>query len=287
MGYTRKDMQLNKMHNFNMPKPVINKKPIIRNQVAMQSVVIIPYTDRDRIPAKRNIRNVYNTYTNKVTDILKDDQWKDRRCFIIGGGSSLRDFDFSRLDNELTIGVNRIFEFYSPSIFYSMDTRFHAWVITGHLDKYDKSYVHEAWKSFKSTKVFLCPLSQYDFGNGVYVVNRVLDTMVSRDLNYGMFGGNNSGFGALMLAIMLGANPIYLMGFDMKAESKTHFHSGYPNQQIENLRIKLESYRKQMHDVSPTIHNMGFKVVNLNPSSGITCFEFDTINNVLNKNKEV
>ena len=39
---------------------------------------------------------------------LEDDTWKGRRCFIIGGGPSLRGFDFSSLKGELVIGVNRL-----------------------------------------------------------------------------------------------------------------------------------------------------------------------------------
>ena len=59
------------------------------------------------------------------------------------------------------------------------------------------------------------------------------------------YPGNNSGFGALQLAFHLGANPIYLLGFDMKYKRAklpktwvklpraykhpiTHFHQGYP-----------------------------------------------------------
>ena len=164
-----------------------------------------------------------------------------------------------------------------------MDTRFHNWVKSGHLDRYTSTKIYDKWKALKCTKVFLCPLSEYDFGDGSYVVNRVLDVMVSRDLEYGIYGDGNSGFGAMMLAIALGANPIYLLGFDMKAEQTTHFHSGYPNQQIENLRLKLDSYRKEFEKVAQTIDNMGIKVVNLNPDSGITSFEFDTIENVMKK----
>jgi len=31
-----------------------------------------------------------------------------KRCFVLGNGASLKEFDFSRLDGEITIGVNRI-----------------------------------------------------------------------------------------------------------------------------------------------------------------------------------
>ena len=40
--------------------------------------------------------------------------------------------------------------------------------------------------------------------------------------------GDNSGFCALQLALLLGYTEIYLLGFDLRVEgTKTHFHSGY------------------------------------------------------------
>jgi hypothetical protein len=286
MGYSKDTVIYNKILENQMNKPVINPLPQKLNSKTDESIVISRYTERDRIPINRNIRRVYHSYRKHISDVIKTDEWKGKRCFILGGGESMKGFDYSRLDGELTIGVNRNFQFYNPTLFYSMDTRFHGWVKGGVLDKYDCSDAEEQWRNLKSHKIFLCPLSEYDFGDdNVYVVNRILDKVVSRDLQYGIFGGNNSGFGAIMLAITLGADPIYIMGFDMKAKNKTHFHSGYPNQQIENLRIKLESYRLLIESVAPVIRNMDFRVINLNPDSALTCFEFNTISNVLN-NKE-
>jgi len=37
--------------------------------------------------------------------------WKGRRCFIVGGGTSLKGFDFSQLRGELVIAVNRAMEY--------------------------------------------------------------------------------------------------------------------------------------------------------------------------------
>lgn len=50
-----------------------------------------------------------------------------------------------------------------------------------------------------------------------------------RTLAEGIGCGGNSGFAALNLADVLGADPIYLLGFDMKGENGkvTHFHDGY------------------------------------------------------------
>ena len=54
-------------------------------------------------------------------DVLPDGEWAGQRCFIIGGGESLKDFDFSKLKNELVIGVNLAFKKIDCQINFAMD----------------------------------------------------------------------------------------------------------------------------------------------------------------------
>ena len=104
---------------------------------------------------------------------------------------------------------------------------------------------------------------------------------MSKDITHGIYGGNNSGFGALMLAIALGANPIYLLGYDMKIESKTHWHSGYPNQNAEKLRNRLLIFKKQFEEFANPIKKLGIDIVNLNPNSALSCFKICSPSTVL------
>ena len=46
--------------------------------------------------------------------------------FILSTGTSLRGFDFRRLDGRITIGINRIIEYYHPSIVHFVDIRAHG-----------------------------------------------------------------------------------------------------------------------------------------------------------------
>ena len=50
-----------------------------------------------------------------------DNLYRGRPVFVLSTGTSLRDFDFRRLDGHLTIGVNRIVEYYHPSIMFFVD----------------------------------------------------------------------------------------------------------------------------------------------------------------------
>src|SRR6266542_4672655 len=45
--------------------------------------------------------------------------------FIISTGTSLRGFDFTRLNGKITIGINRVIEYYHPSIVHFVDVTAH------------------------------------------------------------------------------------------------------------------------------------------------------------------
>lgn len=220
--------------------------------------------------------------SKKITDVLSADCWRGKRCFILGGGESLLNFDLHRLDNELTIGINRSFERYDSTILYGMDTSFYQNLTNHIIDKYDRTAdSHQKWQKFRGIKVFLCPLNDFSFDDSVYVIRRVGDEIVSKDLSVGIYGGNNSGFGAIMLAIALGANPVYLLGYDMQCNGRTHWHSGYPKQAKLDFERKLTSYRVLIGKFAPKIDAAGVKVINCTSGSALKCFVTANIDEVL------
>lgn len=225
----------------------------------------------------------------KVTDILKTNAWEGHRCFIIGGGPSLEGFAPERLDSELTIGVNKSFIKFNSTILYGMDYCFleclekHAPVTS------EWEFTKQCWKNYKGLKVFLKTAVIYPYVPIIYVVKRIEKRQISTDLEAGIYAGNNSGFGALMLAIVLGANPIYLLGFDMsidKTKTKTHWHKGYENQLGDTqpprqLDGKLKGFRKCFNDVALEIAQMGKVVINLNPNSALESFKKQDVNEII------
>lgn len=219
--------------------------------------------------------------SKKIIDRFHTDQWKGESCVIIGGGESLKGFDFTRLKSKKTIGVNRVFEVFDCDILYFMDSVFYRNIVEGKMDTFTQYNISGRWKEFPGVKVSLTPMNCSIYAHGVHVVRRLAEMQLSRDLKKGIYGGNNSGVGALMLAAVLGANPIYLLGFDMKVEESTHWHGGYPHTNKESLTSRLESYRKNFEEVASLFENACIKVVNLNPDSGLRCFEFDSVERVL------
>ncbi|GAH32745.1 unnamed protein product, partial [marine sediment metagenome] len=212
---------------------------------------------------RMHVRDEPDTFTN----VMVDNVWKGQRCFIIGGGASLKDFDFSRLESELTIGVNRAYEKLPCTIMFATDAKLYKWITDETLGVEAKRKFEE----FQGHKVWLD--SQNNKFKGVHRLTRLGGDGLSFSLKNGLVSGGNSGYGALNLAVCLGANPIYLLGFDMKGigGKQAHWHDGYPNAQPDSVYKKFKAY---FDSAAPILKEKGIKVINLNPDSELKCFEF-------------
>ena len=209
---------------------------------------------------------------NPYSAVMRDGAWAGEPCFIIAGGPSLTGFDFNRLKGKgRIIAINRAFE-YAPwaDILFFMDNKFYKLCHEG-----ERQIL---WNEFKGHKVFLDLMGRkYEDCYHLRSLGRV---GLSRSFAQGLYHGNNSGVGALNLALVLKANPIYLLGYDMRfAGGKSHFHSGYgpraSEQTVRGFARDFERMAKFMKEERKTI-------VNLNPRSGLRIFRFGDIDEVLN-----
>ena len=221
---------------------------------------------QDQIPP-----TALDTQGTYLHEVLPDQSWKGRRCFIIGGGPSLQDFDFSKLKGELVIGINRAFEVMDCTVAFSMDSRFFQWVMGNSLQSRQRFIDFQGFKVWINTNNF-----PY---RGVYVLAAYGRDGLSQSMTEGICHGSNSGHAALNLAICLGANPIYLLGYDFYHEKgRSHYHSGYPRSQRPDT---VQAFLKFFNDIKPEIRRHGTNVVNLNPKSKLRIFPFDKIENVI------
>jgi hypothetical protein len=206
----------------------------------------------------------------KITSKFKGQDWSGFSCYIIGGGPSLKGFDFNRLLGKKTIGINRSFEFYPSDILYFMDFEFYRSICDG--GDYSEKVLNK-WKNFSGTIVGLSPLSEYlKFGQEVYLVRRGNTPVINYDLDHGIYGGVCSGVGALMLAAQLGATQIFLLGMDLKAKEHIHWHSGYHKQEVETFNLLCRDYIKDFEFVAPVLKARGVSVINCSEDSALTCF---------------
>lgn len=222
----------------------------------------------------------------KITEKFNLHSWSNQRCFILAGGPSLSGFDYTRLNNELTIGINKSFKYYpNATINYSMDPAFYDDMRNNKLDSTDpSSNLWMKWLEFRGTRIFLSPMERKeDFGKEVYLIRRQWKPSINRnDLDEGIYGGKNSGLGAIMLAAALGSKQIFLLGYDMKVQGqKTHNHDGYPNRNVQSFSQHLTEYCQEIWNMSDLLMMAGIEVINLTPDSALRCFRFSTLDEVL------
>jgi hypothetical protein len=196
----------------------------------------------------------------KRTTPLPD--WRGERCFIVGGGESVKDFDFSKLEGEKVIVVNRTLEYIpNADIFFFQDIRLWGWYESGDLGE-------QAKRVFDNFKGLAVCLNKEKFPvPDVHNIPTIDYKGEDFDVD-GLPSTNNSGLGAICLATALGANPIYLLGFDCQGNTK-NFHIGYPQQEKEGLE---KEFIKDFNRVGPYL-NKRTTILNLNPNSGIDIFK--------------
>jgi hypothetical protein len=214
-----------------------------------------------------------------LTDVLQDGAWKGQPCFIVGGGPSLKGFDFFRLYGRgRIIAINKAFyDVPFADVMFAMDHPLIESLSSGRLNEDGNDY-RQAFADFAGVKVWL-DLSGYSYPEGVYSLPSAGATGWSKSLANGLVHGNNSGYAALNLAMVLGADPIYLLGYDCAKgpAGEKNYHSGYKgggNPDAMNIfKREIEAGAKMIEG--------GPRIVNLNPKSALTCFPFGDVDKVL------
>jgi hypothetical protein len=193
---------------------------------------------------------------------VQDGMWKGQRAFVVGGGPSLENFDWRLLQGENTVGVNRAHEFFHPTICCSMDNRFWHWTEAGRFGEEAKA----SWR--RHPRKIMVRTGARSYGDMARTVEQVEGQhCFSGRLEDGLGHGENSGFPAVNLAVVLGANPIYLLGFDMQERSdRSHFHNGYGDvEQKATYATYLTHWNNLPSEGLP-------EIVNLNTDSALDRF---------------
>ena len=168
-----------------------------------------------------------------------------KEVYIVGGGYSLKNFDFNKLKDKDTIVVNKSIKHVpNPTYFITID--FTA------LKKIPPI------NNISPTKIFIAnftkPYLQEKEGRIVDVRFPLIYKLEDFDMiikSYKTEGmgikfndfrnGDNSGYCALQLAIVLGYTEIHLLGIDLVIGEETHWHDGY-GESKEKFGKKLDKY---------------------------------------------
>jgi hypothetical protein len=263
----------------------LNEQPTPRTRPMIE-------THKEKAQATSTIRahqqNVVYSSNRKISDILNNTFLYNKPVFVVGGGYSITNFDFDVLSRHKIITINRAWEYCRSDIWYGMDTPYIEQMKHGELNAKSKygNKLYEMWQKMPSIKTFACPNSSYAFDDSVYLVRKLKTLDLPLDICRGIYAGNNSGTGAISLAASLGARAIYLLGFDMKMgidennNKRSHFHSGYPESDIDR-NAKFEKYKQDIGELANFLRIAEVRVYNLNPDSALTCFPFLSLGEAL------
>lgn len=205
-----------------------------------------------------------------VSRILAPDAFAAaRRVVVVGGGPSLRGFDWNLLRGEVVIGANRAYQQPHVGTFVTVDDRFVKWARSGQIgaDDAERAETARQWAEFPGLKVFSPnPGVQFEFPDCCWLERTPIKTYPPTLHSIGI--ATNSGLAGIMLAWALGAREICLLGFDMGATSgsrQSWYHTGYPER--HPTREIFPRYIPEFDHVAPLLKRHGVKVTLYGPST--------------------
>jgi hypothetical protein len=202
-----------------------------------------------------------------LNTIYQYQQFKGQRCFVIGGGPSLRGFAFNLLRNDYTIGINKIAYAFEPSMIYLTDA-----VLLDELQQ-----LHKA-RGYKSVITLADHDNQHH--DGCYYVRSAGSHGIPETLT-DIYTGDHSGYGAVNLAIALGFNPIYLLGFDyclLDGHAHVWDSWGEPRGYEKDY---LPRFLREMISLQTLTDRAGISVVNLSERSALSCYPRARVEDIL------
>lgn len=207
---------------------------------------------------------------------LSDGMWFGQSCLIVGGGPSLKKWPdwANRLASSrmATIAVNRAREFVEcPNLWIGVDSVYWRKKAPTGAGSYGcpRVWVDHGEKHPGEDKVDLVLPCAAPVGTP----NRHAAIAWGQSLTEGVGCGGNSGFAALNLADILGAEAVYLLGFDMRGEGgrTANFHDGYAEKPASDRVYDrfLEAFRWASSQVRAKV-----VVLEVEPGdSRLDCFE--------------
>ena len=243
--------------------PTVIKKGSLNNKVGR--ITISP----SNIPTvqSRPVNVLMNEHPYVKRPISKIEPiWIGETIFIIGGGTSLRDFNWASLNGKKTIAINKsIISYPNANILYWTDSRVYSWL------KQDID-------NFNGLKYTI--RDHHSYVGDIKILKKVnkFNLEESKDT---LSHGNNSGYAAINLAYHLGAKRIILLGYDMRNDGKkSHYHDGYPVP-ITGDNIYRDEFIPGFQVLAHLLKTKGVEVYNASLNSLLTVWPKITIDKAL------
>lgn len=182
-------------------------------------------------------------------------------CYIVAGGPSLKDFDWTLLDNKFVIAINNSYQVLpNAQIVYFTDDLWwkeHKEKVLNHTGIKCKGSLLNRFIKHPKVKEYL-----------LTGPNHLESTPGS------LRHGHNSTYAAINLSVQLGFKKIYLLGVDMKwgtpkDKNTSHWHKDHKRKDPESV------YKKMMEcyaTIVEPLKKLGVQVINVNPNSALNVF---------------
>lgn len=179
------------------------------------------------------VKTIYGfTDKDKIEGMLKD---KD--CFIIGGGTSVNDYDIDSLyDKGFVLAINHSAKYFKSHALIFLDFKFYE-QSKEFLQNY-KGIIFSAWQS-EYWKRANTSAEVYYFSS---LHGRLYENDISKYYHEGLYSRANTGLCAINLALIMGAKNIYLYGFDMNYDIKPYKHFYHID---DDIYMNEGNYRNQ------------------------------------------
>jgi hypothetical protein len=188
----------------------------------------------------------------------------------VGGGASLKGFDFGRLRYANVIAINAAgYDVPFAQALFFFDTR---WFVENRL-------LVQSWNGMVITPATPAKAALPDKIDCVLLDHRA---PLARGLSP-IRRGRTSGHCAVNVAIAMGAKRVALLGFDCKPiDGRTHYHDRYRE---ENAAVYADDFLKAWDGTREAALSVGCEIVNAGPDSAITEFPFVLLAEILGENK--
>jgi hypothetical protein len=194
-------------------------------------------------------------------DRVDREQWAGRSVYLIGGGPSLKGFDFERLRNRgVVVAINdAVLHVPWADCVFSIDI---IWIARR----------EAALRARTAGEVVVAVPEDWERPKGLAVtaLARRRGTGVSPHA-WAVMTGDNSGYAALSLALMRGASKVALLGYDMTGRG--HWHEGYSWGSRYGHR-QYRAWASAFATLAVAAKARGVEVVNCNPASAVRGFRF-------------
>ncbi len=207
--------------------------------------------------------------------------WQDKKVFLVGGGPSLRGFDFQRLaawPRQIVVGINQSIWDAPCDVGVSMDYLFcqrnHDRLAQFAQDHELYLAVGNRWYEHMAR-----------IPGAIYLKNFEREGL-SLDPEYVCRGGT-SGYAALNVAVLKLSGVIVLLGYDYGAAGtgRHHYHDAYPwmRANAENWKAWAEHYKH----AAEVCAQQGIVVVNASEKSALSCFNKCSLETMLSEGRSL